>query len=110
MSRSGPHRMAGGEHVRSVLVDSSALVRIVYANRDHHRAARAWLAKLGDQRITYADAVSFAVMSATAVPDGAHVRPRLPGGRLHALAAAGVAAERSRRANRATPAAVWTLW
>jgi len=56
--------MAGGEHVRSVLVDSSALVRIVYANRDHHRAARAWLAKLGDQRITYADAVSFAVMSA----------------------------------------------
>jgi len=30
----------------------------------HHRAARAWLARLGDQRITYTDAVSFAVMTA----------------------------------------------
>ncbi len=31
----------------------------------HHRSARQWLAKLADQRISYADAVSFAVMEAT---------------------------------------------
>ena len=45
-------------------IDATPLVRVVYANRDHHRRARAWLVKLGDQRMTYTDAVSFAVMSA----------------------------------------------
>jgi predicted nucleic acid-binding protein len=45
-------------------IDATPLVRTVYTNRQHHRAARAWLTKLGDQRITYTDAVSFAVMSA----------------------------------------------
>jgi predicted nucleic acid-binding protein len=45
-------------------IDATPLVQIVYPTAEHHRAARAWLARLGDQRITYADAVSFAVMSA----------------------------------------------
>lgn len=45
-------------------IDATPLVRIVYTNRLHHRAALAWLTKLRDQRITYTDAVSFAVMNA----------------------------------------------
>src|SRR5262245_14196546 len=45
-------------------LDATPLVRIVYTNSQHHRAGRAWLAKLADQRITYTDAVSFAVMAA----------------------------------------------
>ena len=46
-------------------IATSALVRLEFATLDHHRSARAWLAKLADQQITYADAVSFAVMEAT---------------------------------------------
>lgn len=49
-------------------IDATPLVRIVYANREHHQAARAWLARLRDQRITYTDAVSFAVMKALRCP------------------------------------------
>jgi predicted nucleic acid-binding protein len=45
-------------------IDASSLVRVEWATAGHHRAARDWLAKLPDQRITYTDAVSFAVMSA----------------------------------------------
>ena len=45
-------------------IDATPLVQIVYPTAEHHRAARAWLAKLDDQRITYTDAVSFAVMTA----------------------------------------------
>jgi uncharacterized protein len=45
-------------------IDATPLVKVVHANAEHHRAARVWLAKLGDQRITYTDAVSFAVMTA----------------------------------------------
>jgi uncharacterized protein len=45
-------------------VDATSLVRIEWPTPSHHRAARAWLAKLADQRITYTDAVSFAVMRA----------------------------------------------
>ncbi len=40
------------------------LVTIEFADRSHHQAACAWLSKLADQRITYTDAVSFAVMEA----------------------------------------------
>jgi predicted nucleic acid-binding protein len=40
-------------------------VRIEFARQVEHDGARAWLAKLADQRITYTDAVSFAVMEAT---------------------------------------------
>ena len=43
-------------------VDSSSSVTVVYPGADHHAAARRWLAGLADQRITYTDAVSFAVM------------------------------------------------
>jgi predicted nucleic acid-binding protein len=45
-------------------VDASALVAIVFATQAHHRAARAWLDKLADQKISYTDASSFAVMDA----------------------------------------------
>ena len=45
-------------------IDATALVRVEWATASHHRAARGWLAKLSDQRITYTDAVSFAVMVA----------------------------------------------
>src|SRR5262249_7206601 len=45
-------------------IDSSPLVRIEFATVDHHRAARRWLERLADQRITYTDALSFAVMEA----------------------------------------------
>jgi predicted nucleic acid-binding protein len=45
-------------------LDASSLLRIEFASRAHHRRAREWLRRLGDQAITYADAVSFAVMEA----------------------------------------------
>ena len=44
--------------------DRSALLDLHFATQDEHRAARAWLARLNDQPISYADAVSFAVMRA----------------------------------------------
>lgn len=43
-------------------IEASASVRIVFPNASHHTAARAWMTRLSDQRITYTDAVSFAVM------------------------------------------------
>ena len=43
-------------------IDASPLVTIEFAGRAHHQVARAWLARLPDQRISYTDAVSFAVM------------------------------------------------
>jgi uncharacterized protein len=45
-------------------VDESALVRVTFATPSHHRGARAWLDKLRDQKISYTDASSFAVMDA----------------------------------------------
>ena len=45
-------------------IEASRLVSIVHATAEHHRGARRWLAKLADQPISYADAVSFAVMEA----------------------------------------------
>ncbi len=45
-------------------IDGGANVRLVFVSGDHHLAARRWLAKLSDQVITYADAVSFATMAA----------------------------------------------
>jgi predicted nucleic acid-binding protein len=45
-------------------VEANPLVAIEFVNGDHHRAARSWLERLADQAITYADAVSFAVMDA----------------------------------------------
>ena len=43
-------------------IETSQRVRVVFPTAAHHTAARAWLARLSDQRITYTDAVSFAVM------------------------------------------------
>ena len=39
-------------------------MRIEFAAPTHHRGARGWLARLDDQRISYTDAVSFALMQA----------------------------------------------
>ena len=43
-------------------IDASALLQIEFPTRAHHVVARAWLEHLGDQVISYTDAVSFAVM------------------------------------------------
>jgi len=43
---------------------ASRLVAIWYPTAAHHRAARQWILKLLDQRISYTDAVSFSVMRA----------------------------------------------
>jgi predicted nucleic acid-binding protein len=59
------HR-AGPPAAAAVLarIEGSPQVRLVFATAAHHQAARAWLARLSDQVITYTDAVSFAVMQA----------------------------------------------
>lgn len=44
-------------------IEASA-VTIVFADRAHHDGARAWLSDLAHQKITYTDAVSFAIMQA----------------------------------------------
>lgn len=44
-------------------IDASPLVRLVFPTAADHASARAWLARLPDQRLTYTDAVSFAVMA-----------------------------------------------
>ncbi len=43
-------------------IDASTRLSVIYASPEHHRAAREWLQRLSDHRITYTDAVSFAVM------------------------------------------------
>ena len=43
---------------------TSRYVRIVFADAEHDRGARRWLARFSDQPITYTDAVSFVVMKA----------------------------------------------
>ncbi len=45
-------------------IDASKSVTVEFTSAEHHADARRWLVKLGDQRITYTDAVSFAVMKA----------------------------------------------
>ena len=45
-------------------IDGSTHLGLVFPDREHHQAARKWLEKLSDQVITYADAMSFAVMQA----------------------------------------------
>jgi|RhiMethySRZTD1v2_1073278.scaffolds.fasta_scaffold558630_2 predicted nucleic acid-binding protein len=49
-------------------IEASRLVSLVHATAEHHRSARGWLAKLPDQRISYVDAVSFAVIEDTRCP------------------------------------------
>jgi predicted nucleic acid-binding protein len=43
-------------------------IDVVFPSAEHHERARAWLSRLGDQTITYADAVSFAVMESARLP------------------------------------------
>lgn len=43
-------------------IEASPHLEVVFADRDDHVAALAWLKKLRDQSLTYTDAVSFAVM------------------------------------------------
>jgi len=45
-------------------IDASPLVTVEFADSAHHQAARGWLTRLPDQRVSYTDAVSFAVMEA----------------------------------------------
>jgi predicted nucleic acid-binding protein len=45
--------------------EESPLVRVQYAAAEHHASALDWLRRLGDQVITYTDAVSFAIAAAT---------------------------------------------
>ena len=46
-------------------ISASPALTIEYTTAEHHRSGRAWLEKLGDQVISYTDAVSFAVMVAS---------------------------------------------
>ena len=45
-------------------IDLSKAVTVLYPDAKLHREARSWLTKLGDQVISYADAVSFSAMKA----------------------------------------------
>jgi hypothetical protein len=45
-------------------IEASPLVRIDFEEAAHHQSAKSWMEKLKDHPITYADAVSFAVMEA----------------------------------------------
>lgn len=45
--------------------EASPLLTIVFAGAELHRAARAWMARMADQPVSYTDAVSFAVMDAS---------------------------------------------
>ena len=57
------HRVgAGAAGLALDRIESSALVAIVFASGDQHGAARSWLARLMGHPVTYADAVSFAVI------------------------------------------------
>ncbi|MBP1597170.1 MAG: hypothetical protein H6Q05_2547 [Acidobacteria bacterium] len=43
-------------------IESSARVSIVFSTGAHHAAAKAWLVSLSQHKLTYTDAISFAVM------------------------------------------------
>ena len=46
-------------------IEASPLVRLEFPEAEHHRSARAWLEKLSGHSISYADAVSMAVMDSS---------------------------------------------
>jgi predicted nucleic acid-binding protein len=46
-------------------IEASALLAIEFATSAHHRVALAWLGRLANQRVSYTDAVSFAVMESS---------------------------------------------
>jgi predicted nucleic acid-binding protein len=43
-------------------IAASPRTEVVFATKAHHGRARWWLAKLADQRVSYTDAVSFALL------------------------------------------------
>jgi predicted nucleic acid-binding protein len=43
-------------------IAASPRTEVVFAAKAHHERARWWLAKLSDQRVSYTDAISFALM------------------------------------------------
>jgi predicted nucleic acid-binding protein len=45
-------------------IERSGSLEVVFTSRDDHVAAHGWLGRLADQRVSYTDAVSFAVMRA----------------------------------------------
>jgi predicted nucleic acid-binding protein len=53
----------GPAAARSALdrIDASGRVRTVFVGKDHHRAAKVWLARFDDQEFSYT-AIGFAVM------------------------------------------------
>jgi uncharacterized protein len=57
------HRV-GAEAAASALkmIEADARIMIVFANLSHHEAAKIWLAKFLNQKLTYTDSVSFAIM------------------------------------------------
>ena len=44
------------------LIETAPGVTIVFAGEFHHSAAKSWLAKFPSRKLTYTDAVSFALM------------------------------------------------
>jgi uncharacterized protein len=62
------HRI--GIRPASIAIERIAMsqhVRTIFATAAHDREARRWLSRFADQRFTYTDAVSFAVMKAAAL-------------------------------------------
>lgn len=59
------HRMgARAGHTFLAKLTASRRLTVVFASAAHHARALEWLERLADPRITYTDAVSFAVMEA----------------------------------------------
>ena len=58
--RNGPRAAAA----RLASIAASPLLTIVYATSAHHEAALGWLSRLSSERISYTDAISFALMNA----------------------------------------------
>jgi predicted nucleic acid-binding protein len=44
-------------------LESSSSLTLTFPSAEHHAAARAWLRRLGPQRLSYADAVGFVVIA-----------------------------------------------
>jgi predicted nucleic acid-binding protein len=57
---------AGGPAASAALdrLESSPALTLLFPSADHHVAARGWLRRLAERRLSYTAAVSFAVMDA----------------------------------------------
>ncbi len=58
---------AGAQAASAALdrLESSTALTLLFPADDHHDAARGWLRRLAERRLSYIDAVSFAVMTAS---------------------------------------------